>query len=78
LVFKVIKAKNYEHAVANIDRPIEAWPMLTNGVATATIFTVTDISSQVGFRYLLPRSPVKIPNFFSSLFSPGTTDWYVI
>nr|CAE04791.1 OSJNBb0018J12.4 [Oryza sativa Japonica Group] len=31
--------------VANIDRPIEAWPMLTNGVAAATIFTVTDISS---------------------------------
>uniref|UniRef100_A0A0E0DBT2 Uncharacterized protein n=1 Tax=Oryza meridionalis TaxID=40149 RepID=A0A0E0DBT2_9ORYZ len=24
--------------------------MLTNGVAAATIFTVTDISSQVGFR----------------------------
>uniref|UniRef100_A0A0E0DZR0 Uncharacterized protein n=1 Tax=Oryza meridionalis TaxID=40149 RepID=A0A0E0DZR0_9ORYZ len=25
-------------------RPIEAWPLLTNGVAAATIFTVTDIS----------------------------------
>ncbi|KAF2915215.1 hypothetical protein DAI22_09g014400 [Oryza sativa Japonica Group] len=52
--------------------------MLTNGVAAAAIITVTDLSSQVGFMYLLTRSAVKIHIILLSLFLPGIAAWFVI
>uniref|UniRef100_A0A0E0DJN9 Uncharacterized protein n=1 Tax=Oryza meridionalis TaxID=40149 RepID=A0A0E0DJN9_9ORYZ len=52
--------------------------MLTNGVVAAAIITVTDLSSQVGFMYLLTRSAVKIHIILLSLFLPGIAAWFVI